>query len=163
MRTFHEIYRPDLALRTLARLLPDHPGATLTMAGQDRGRLAETRRLAGGLGLAGAVRFAGFLDAEGKRREFPEHDIFLNTNRIDNAPVSVVEAAAFGLPVVATRVGGIPHLLRDGEEALLVPEAPGETPGAMAGAVRRLCPSPAWPPGCPPRGARSPRAAPGSG
>jgi glycosyltransferase involved in cell wall biosynthesis len=139
MRTFHEIYRPDLALRTLARLLPDHPGATLTMAGQDRGRLGETRRLADELGLSGAVRFAGFLDAEGKRREFPEHDIFLNTNRIDNAPVSVVEAAAFGLPVVATRVGGIPHLLRDGENALLVPEGDA---GAIAGAVRRILSEP---------------------
>lgn len=142
MRTFHEIYRPDLALRTLARLLPDHPDATLTLAGQDRGLLDATRRLAGELGLAGSVRFAGFLDAEGKRREFAEHDVFLNTNRIDNAPVSVVEAAAFGLPVVATRVGGVPHLLRDprGQEtALLVPEGDAD---AMAAAVRRLLAEP---------------------
>jgi glycosyltransferase involved in cell wall biosynthesis len=139
MRTFHEIYRPDLAVRTLARLLPDHPDATLTLAGQDRGLLAATRRLADELGVAGSVRFAGFLDAEGKRREFAEHDVFLNTNRVDNAPVSVVEAAAFGLPVVATRVGGVPHLLHDGETALLVPEGDAD---AMAAAVRRLLSEP---------------------
>ncbi|MFL6203626.1 MAG: glycosyltransferase, partial [Thermoanaerobaculia bacterium] len=81
----------------------------------------------------------GFLDAEGKRREFAAHDVFLNTNRVDNAPVSVLEAAAFGLPVVSTDVGGIPCLLRDGEEALLVPEGNAE---AMAGAVRRLLDEP---------------------
>ena len=133
MRTFHELYRPDLALRVLERL----PGATLTMAGQDKGLLAETRRRAEEMGLD--VRFPGFLDAEGKRREFAGHDIFLNTNRVDNAPVSVLEAAAFGLPVVSTDVGGIPCLLRDGEEALLVPEGDAE---AMAGAVRRLLDEP---------------------
>ena len=44
------------------------PGATLTMAGQDKGLLAETRRRAEAKGLD--VRFPGFLDAEGKRREF---------------------------------------------------------------------------------------------
>lgn len=135
MRTFHELYRPDLALQVLERL--NGTGATLTMAGQDKGLLAETRRRAEEMGLD--VRFPGFLDAEGKRREFAAHDVFLNTNRVDNAPVSVVEAAAFGLPVVSTDVGGIPSLLRDGEEALLVPEGDAE---AMANAVRRLLEEP---------------------
>lgn len=135
MRTFHELYRPDLALRVLERL--KGTGATLTMAGQDKGLLTETRRRAEQMGLD--VRFPGFLDAEGKRREFAAHDVFLNTNRVDNAPVSVLEAAAFGLPVVTTDVGGIPHLLRDGEEALLVPEGDAE---AMASAVRRLLDEP---------------------
>lgn len=139
MRTFHELYRPDLALEALALLRRDRPDATLTMAGQDKGLLEETRRRAAAMGLGDAVRFAGFLDAEGKRREMPRHDVFLNTNRVDNAPVSVLEAAAFGLPVVATNVGGLPHLLRDGEEALLVPE--GDAP-ALAAAVRRLLDEP---------------------
>lgn len=140
MRTFHEVYRPDLALEVLARLRETHPEATLTLAGQDRGLLGETRRLAAEMGLNGAVRFAGFLDAEDKRREFSGHDVFLNTNRVDNAPVSVLEAAACGLPVVSTEVGGIPYLLRNEEQALLVPEGNAE---AMAGAVRRLLDQPA--------------------
>lgn len=139
MRTFHELYRPDLALRALALVRRSHQDATLTLAGQDKGLLGETRRLASELGLEGAVRFAGFLDAEGKRREFAAHDLFLNTNRVDNAPVSVLEAAAFGLPVVSTNVGGIPHLLRHGEEALLVPEGDAE---ALAASVCRLLDEP---------------------
>ncbi|HEX5720675.1 MAG TPA: glycosyltransferase family 4 protein [Thermoanaerobaculia bacterium] len=135
MRTFHELYRPDLALKALERLKTT--GATLTMAGQDKGLLAQTRRRAEEMGLD--VRFPGFLDAESKRREFARHDVFLNTNQVDNAPVSVLEAAAFGLPVVSTQVGGIPHLLRDGEEALLVPEGDAE---ALAASVRRLLDEP---------------------
>jgi glycosyltransferase involved in cell wall biosynthesis len=140
MRTFHEIYNPALAVAVLADLRRDHPDAALTMAGQEKGLLEETRRLAARLGVADAVRFAGFLDAEGKQREFPLHDLFLNTNRVDNMPVSVVEAAAFGLPVVATRVGGISHLLRHEETALLVPDGDA---AAMAAAIRRLLAEPA--------------------
>ncbi|MGH9802004.1 MAG: glycosyltransferase family 4 protein, partial [Blastocatellia bacterium] len=62
-------------------------------------------------------------------------DIFLNTTNVDNAPVSVIEAMACGLPVVSTNVGGLPYLLEDGEDALLVPPDDAE---AMAAAVRRL-------------------------
>ena len=49
-----------------------------------------------------------------------EHDIFLNTNVVDNTPVSVLEAAASGLVPVATAVGGVPKLLTDDVDSLLV-------------------------------------------
>jgi L-malate glycosyltransferase len=135
MRTFHEYYEPELAVRTLACVRDRFAEATLTMAGPDEGRLDVTRRLVVELGVEDAVSFVGVLDRAGKLREFASHDIFLNTNQVDNAPVSVLEAGAFGLPVVATEVGGIPFLLRDSETALLVPAS---DPEAMAAAVIRL-------------------------
>jgi len=92
LRTFHRIYNPAMAVRVLARLRETHPEATLIMAGQDKGLQTETRRLAGALGLDGAIRFPGFLDMPGKTREGGEADIFINTSRIDNMPVTVVEA-----------------------------------------------------------------------
>lgn len=139
MRTFHEVYHPELAIETLAELRLSHSGATLTMAGQDKGLLVPVQQLAAERGLAGAVRFPGFLDMAGKAREFAAHDVYLNTNRVDNMPVSVLEAAAYGLPVVATNVGGIPFLLRDGVTGLLV--ADGDSL-AMAAAVGRLLDEP---------------------
>lgn len=139
MRTFHDVYQPQLAVEVLADLRRTHPAATLTMAGQEKGLHEAVVALARERGLGDAVRFPGFLDAAGKEREFAAHDVYLNTNRVDNMPVSVLEAAAFGLPVVATSVGGIPYLLRDGETALLTPA--GDAP-AMAAAVRRLLDSP---------------------
>jgi Glycosyltransferase len=59
----------------------------------------------------------------------------LNTSRVDNTPVSVLEAMACGLCVVSTNVGGISYLLEDGHDALLVPS---NDPSAMAAAVHRI-------------------------
>lgn len=120
MRTFHSIYNPEMAVEVLNEVRKVKPQAKMTMAGQEKGRLEEVRRLCEVRELQDALRFAGFLDLAGKQREFNSHDIFLNTNRVDNTPVSVLEAAAFGLPVVATQVGGIPYLLKDNHSALLV-------------------------------------------
>jgi L-malate glycosyltransferase len=139
MRTFHELYAPELAIDVLVRVLAQHPTAELTMAGQDKGLLERTRAHAVAAGVADRVRFPGFLDPAGKRAELAAHDVFLNTNRVDNMPVSVVEAGAAGLPIVATAVGGIPFLLDDGASALLTPP---DDADALAAAVCRVLADP---------------------
>jgi glycosyltransferase involved in cell wall biosynthesis len=135
MRSFHPAWNPVMALRVLARLRATFPEATLVMAGSDMGLHAEVQRLAGEWGLQSAIRFPGFLNMEAKGREEEVADIYINTNRIDNMPVAVVEACAMGLPVVATSVGGIPDLLVDGETGLLVPDDDHE---AMTDAIIRV-------------------------
>jgi glycosyltransferase involved in cell wall biosynthesis len=135
LRTLHPVYHPELAIEVLARLHARGLQARLTLAGQDKGLLAPCRALAARLGLADALDFPGFLDMPAKQAAFANHDLFLNTNRIDNTPVTVLEAAAAGLPIVATNVGGVPHLLKDHESALLTPS---EDPDAMAAAVLAL-------------------------
>ena len=139
MRTFHELYDPASAVRVLASLRDSGVDARLTMAGQDKGLLDETRALAEGLQVEGFVRFPGFVSGDQKAALFRDHDIFLNTNVVDNAPVTVLEAAASGLVVVSTNVGGVPDLLADGEAALLVPA---RAPEAMAMAVRGVLDQP---------------------
>lgn len=135
MRTFHPVWNPEMAIRVLARVHRSYPEATLVMAGQDRGWQSRIRELAGRMGLNRSVRFAGFLDPAAKAREGDAADIFINTNRIDNMPVAVLEAGAMGLPVVSTNVGGVPDLLEHEHTALLTPS---EDDAAMAGAVIRL-------------------------
>jgi glycosyltransferase involved in cell wall biosynthesis len=120
-------------------VLREFPEATLVMGGQDKGYESGVRSEARSLGIAEHVRFVGFLDRAGKIREGSAADIFLNTNRVDNMPVGVVEACAMGIPVVATNVGGIPDMLNDGETALLVPDNDCE---GMANAVKRLVKDP---------------------
>jgi glycosyltransferase involved in cell wall biosynthesis len=135
MRAFHDIYNPELAIRVLARVREACPEATLVMAGPDKGLKNRARELATRLGVSDVVRFAGFFEMPEKVREMAGADIFLNTNRLDNMPVSVLEACAMGLPVVATAVGGIPDLLADGRTGLLVPD---DDEDAMSAAVLRL-------------------------
>lgn len=139
MRSFHEIYNPQMAIEVLAELCRTVPAATLTMAGRDKGLENKIKQTARKLGVSEAVRFAGFFDETKKREEFAAADIYINTNRIDNMPVSVVEAAAFGLPVVATRVGGLPYLIADGENGLLVEN---ENVGEMVAAIQNLLENP---------------------
>jgi L-malate glycosyltransferase len=139
MRTFHKIYNPHMAVDVLGCLVHDFPNVLLTMAGQEKGCLDEIKAQVYEMGLESRVRFAGFLDATGKQAEFSKHDVFINTNRVDNMPVSLIEASAFGMPIVATAVGGIPYMIRDGENGLLVPDADAN---AMAGAIRRLIEEP---------------------
>jgi len=140
MRSFDPVYNPLMAIRVLARLRSIMPMASLIMAGKDKGLEYETRRLAEALGLNGAVHFPGFLDMAAKVREGNAADIYINTNHVDNMPVTVVEACAMGLPVVTTAVGGIPDLLTDGETGLLVPDNDDQ---AMTAAIHRLLNEPA--------------------
>jgi glycosyltransferase involved in cell wall biosynthesis len=136
LRAFHRIYDPEMAVRVLAELRRTHPEAVLSMYGVDKdGSLGSARRLAEELGVAQSVRFPGVLPKQRVGEALAEADIFLNTARVDNMPVSVMEAMACGLCVVSTNVGGVPHLVRDGLNGLLVPAGRSTD---MTDAVRRL-------------------------
>ncbi|MGB7201869.1 MAG: glycosyltransferase family 4 protein [Pyrinomonadaceae bacterium] len=135
MRSFHPIYNPQMALDAFAAVKRELPEATLVMAGVDKGLEDAIKSSAIRMGLHDAVRFPGFLDEDAKIREFSGADIYMNTNRIDNMPVSVVEACAMGLPVVATDVGGLSRLIDHGENGLLVGD---DDPNEMADAIMTL-------------------------
>ena len=136
LRAFHRIYDPTMAPRVLALVKKRFPAAHLTMVGPDKdGSLEETRRTAVHLGVADAVDFVGAVPKDEVPGILEKGDIFLNTTTIDNTPVSVIEAMACGLCVVSTNVGGIPFLIEDGKEGLLVPVGDAER---MAEAVSIL-------------------------
>jgi len=139
MRTFDRDYDPLTAVRAFGSLAERVPGATMTMAGADHGMLDATRAEAASLGLADRISFPGYLGPPEKRAALAQHDIYVNTNLVDNMPISVLEAAASGQLIVATSVGGVPALLHDGIDAVLVP--PGQ-PEAIADAVEALLDDP---------------------
>ena len=119
VRAFASIYNPQMAVKVLQQLQEKYPSASLTMVGPDKdGSLQATKYFADSIGVA--VNFTGQLAKEDWWKIASEHDIFINTTHFDNTPISVMEAMALGLPVVSTNVGGIPYLLADKENALLV-------------------------------------------
>ncbi len=141
LRSFHETYNPTLAAQVLSLLVQEFPDMTLTMAGPDKGdgsfqRVKETARE---LGVERNIVFTGRLDNKEVPGFLSNADIFVNTTNVDNTPISVLEAMACGLCVVTTNVGGIPYLLEDENEALLVER---NDPASMAGAIRRILTEP---------------------
>ena len=120
VRSFAHIYNPMLALKVLEELLQEYPHAQLSMVGPFKDNsIEECRRYAQQKNLP--VTFTGGMPKEEWLTYAKDFDIFINTTNVDNTPVSVIEAMALGLPVVTTNVGGIPYLLEDEKEALLVP------------------------------------------
>ena len=84
-------------------------------------------------GLEDVVRFLGKVDAEQMCRRYLDSSLFLSCSVIENSPNSVGEAMLLGMPVVSSRVGGVPSMLRDKEEGLFC------DCGDRDGLVRAVC------------------------
>jgi glycosyltransferase involved in cell wall biosynthesis len=118
------------ALEAIARV----PEADLLVLGDgpDRERL---ERHATELGLNGRVRFAGSVPRADVLRAFAAADALVLSSDWENFPHTAVEALALGTPLIATAVGGVPEIVVDGVNGLLVP--PG-SPDALAEAIGRF-------------------------
>lgn len=124
-------------LRAFARVGEERGDGVLLLVG--RGSLqTETERLAGTLGLNGRVRFVG------TREDVPEFmavaDGYVMSSAWEGMPMVLLEAAAAGLPIVTTRVGGNAEVVQDGVSGFVVP--PGDA-NALAAAMLRLMAVPA--------------------
>lgn len=122
VRSFAEIYNPMMALDVLQELLKSFPEANLCMVGPDKdGSLEKIKNAAETMQLP--VTFTGKLKKKQWAKLSENYDVFINTTHFDNTPISVIEAMSLGLAVVTTNVGGIPYLLENNEEAILVNDA----------------------------------------
>jgi glycosyltransferase involved in cell wall biosynthesis len=104
--------------------------------GRSRDRLLEAVRVAG---LNSRVRLVGHV--EDVAELLCAGDVFALASQSEGLPNALLEAMASGLPVVASRVGGIPEVVETDRNGLLV--APGRA-AALAEAILRLCRSPEW-------------------
>jgi len=105
----------------------------LTIGGN--GAIDRARSEAQRLGVADHVDLRGWVGAQEREALLTRADIFALPSRNEGLPMSVLEAMARGLPVIATPVGGVPELIEDGVNGLLVPLA---DPDALARAILKL-------------------------
>ncbi len=131
-------------IRALAALPRRHDGVRLVIVG-DGTLMASLRGLAGQLGVAGRIDFVGAL-AHGAALAWVRRAAMLvlpsvrtRTGRVEGLGMVLLEAAATGVPVVASRVGGIPDCVQDGQTGLLVPERDVD---ALADAIAHLLDDP---------------------
>jgi glycosyltransferase involved in cell wall biosynthesis len=141
LRAMHQTYNPILALEAIELLVAEFPSIHLTMAGPDKGdgTAAQVQQEIVQRKLSDHVTLLGPVAKSEVPAKLAEADIFINTTNVDNTPVSVLEAMACGLCVVSTNVGGIPYLLDDEVDGLLI--QPRE-PRALAAAIRRILTEP---------------------
>lgn len=116
-RNFESLYNVACTLRAFGRVQQVYPDATLTLIGSGSQETA-LRSLAQALGLR-HLTFVGRVHPDNMPRHYSAADIYLQTPSVDNMPLSVLEAFASGLPVVSTRVGGVPAILTEGQHGLL--------------------------------------------
>lgn len=120
VRSFSEIYNPQLAIEVLEILKERGLNPSLCMVGPEKdGSLLKCKELASRKQLD--VTFTGMLSKEEWTSLSTDYDIFINTTNFDNTPVSVIEAMALGLPIISTNVGGLPYLIEDQIDGVLVP------------------------------------------
>jgi glycosyltransferase involved in cell wall biosynthesis len=119
-------------LKAAPRVLAEFPQTTFVFIGE--GPLwSQLRQLAAELGITSHVIFLG------ARQDVPEclavFDLFAFPSINEGMGRALIEAMAVGLPVVASRVGGIPDIVEDGKNGVLVPPM---DEGPLAGAIRGL-------------------------
>jgi glycosyltransferase involved in cell wall biosynthesis len=133
-------YKGHRVLLDAARLvLAEEPRTAFLLCGYAKppSYRDELLRHAADLGIADRVRIAGYPGSIGD--VWAALDLHAHASLLDSSPIAIHESMAFGLPLVATRVGGIPDLVTDGETGLTV--EPGDA-GALANALLKLLRAP---------------------
>ena len=123
VRHLTELYRVDLILRAYERILIRYPKATLDILGRGemRDELEEwvKDKVKRGTLKVGSVKFVGQVPNEEVYEHLKANDILLSAPRIDNMPVSLLEAMNAGLLVISSNVGGVPYMIEQGRTGLL--------------------------------------------
>lgn len=138
---FERLKGSDVVIAAFVQLAREFPDLELQLVGPDLRMLAADGSLQtfdqyfAGLGIepaiAGRIRFVGPVPPAKVDELRREAAVTIVASRYENFPMTVLEAMADGCPMVATRVGGIPEMLTDGEHARLV--APGDAEALAAG------------------------------
>ena len=133
-RNLEHIYDVATAIHAFKMVLDKFPDATLSVAGTGP-QLTMLQQLVLSLNIENKVTFTGRLNIEQMAALYHQSDISINPSMVDNTPNSVIESLACGTPVVTTNVGGIPKLVTDGLDALMVNP---QQPKLMAEAILKL-------------------------
>ena len=127
-RNFEPLYNVACTLRAFALVQARFPGTSLTLVGSGS-QESGLKRLAADLRLQD-VTFAGRVAPQDIAACYDAADLYVQTPSVDNMPLSILEAFASGLPIVSTRVGGVPSVLTDGVHGLLAPDDDAESVAA---------------------------------
>ncbi len=113
----------------------------LTLAGPPgtAGDSESLQRKINALSLEACVKYVGSVEGDAKRALLASADVYVQPSHHEGMPIAVLEAMAASLPIIATRVGGMPEMLSDGHSGLITPP---HDPQALADAMGTLAADP---------------------
>jgi len=136
VRAFDKIYNPQMAIEVLYHLKKVYPEAKLCMVGPVKDNsFQKCKNMVAKYSLDTSVSFTGVLKKEEWHNLSRNYDVFINTTNVDNTPVSVMEAMALGIPVISTNAGGLPFLIENNVDGVLVEK---NNPEMMTKAIEEL-------------------------
>ena len=108
-------------VRSFADVLRRRPDASLHLVGRpaDESYIAQVRSTIEELGMGASVRYLGVVSDEELREQYAEASLLALPSKEESSPMAIQQAMAMGLPIVASRAGGIPYLVSEGETGLL--------------------------------------------
>jgi len=129
----------DVLIRALASLTVLHPQVLVEFLGDGPAK-DSCIELAGNLGVLSRCRFEGSVRHEAVLQRMRSAAVTVLPSRCDNCPLVIIESLAVGTPVIASCVGGIPEIVRDGIDGFLVPP---EDPPSLAAKLSQVLSDPA--------------------
>lgn len=108
-------------VRSFAQVLAERPDATLHLVGRpaDESYIDQVRATISELRMGDSVRYLGVVSDEELREQYAEASLLALPSKEESSPMAIQQAMAMGLPIVASRAGGIPFLVEDGVTGLL--------------------------------------------
>jgi len=134
MRHLLPVYGPDVLLHALKIICDRNSAVEVDMYGFES-ESPWVRKLAEELGILSIVHFKGWIHMDQVMPALADYDLMVMPSRAESFGVAALEAAAVGLPVVASNVGGLPEIIDNGRTGILV--AP-ENPEALAHGILKL-------------------------
>lgn len=107
----------EMMVEAFADVVSDYPNCELDLVG-DGDLVNNVRKKVAELGIQEKVHFVGLLDKVYEKMS--ESDIFILPSKYEGMPITLIEAMATGLPIVATAVGGVPDMIENGKSGVLV-------------------------------------------
>jgi len=121
VKTMEHVYGIDILIRSFAKFIQQFKGATKLLIAGDGSQMLEYKELVQELGIDQQVKFLGYINQSEIPKVLSQMDVFMVLSRRESFGVAAVEAAACGLPVIASNTGGLPEVVEHQKTGVIVP------------------------------------------
>lgn len=121
VKTMEHVYGIDILIRSFAKFKEQYSGKAKLLIAGSGGKIDTYKKLANDLGVGDQTKFLGYIPQSQVPTIIQQMDVFMVLSRRESFGVAAVEAAACGIPVIATNTGGLPEVVIEDKTGFIVP------------------------------------------